>query len=144
MQSAACEGLEPFGDEATDRCGGALLSAISTSFVRLLREHYGRGAMQAKTYVHDDLIVVVMRGRGLTPLEQTLMDAGDPKAIVAMRQAFQLGMASHFSDTIKRLTGRTVVAFLPQAHIDPDVTIETFVLDRPLNRLDTTKTAEHE
>jgi hypothetical protein len=30
--------------------GGQLLAAISTSIVGLLREHYGRGPMKAKTY----------------------------------------------------------------------------------------------
>ena len=43
--------------------GGHLLTAISTSIVGILREHYGRGPMKAKTYVLDDIIVVVMRGR---------------------------------------------------------------------------------
>ena len=36
----------------------------------ILRDHYGRGPMKAKTYVLDDIIVVVMRGSGFTPLEQ--------------------------------------------------------------------------
>src|SRR3989442_15130972 len=31
--------------------GGQLLAAISTSIVGILREHYGRGPMKAKTYV---------------------------------------------------------------------------------------------
>jgi len=44
--------------------GGRLLSAISTRFVKLLREHYGRGPIKAKTYALDDIIVVVMRGPG--------------------------------------------------------------------------------
>jgi hypothetical protein len=33
--------------------GGQLLAAISTSIVGILREHYGRGPMKAKTYVLD-------------------------------------------------------------------------------------------
>jgi hypothetical protein len=31
--------------------------------------------------------------------------------------------------TIEELTGRNVVAFLSQAHVDPDITIEMFFLD---------------
>ena len=34
--------------------GGRLLAAISTSIVAILREHYGRGPMKAKTYALDD------------------------------------------------------------------------------------------
>ena len=56
--------------------GGHLLTAISTSIVGILRDHYGRGPMRAKTYVLDDIIVVVMRGSGFTPLEKTIMNSG--------------------------------------------------------------------
>jgi len=112
--------------------GGKLLSAISTSIVAILREHYGRGPMKAKTYVVDDIIVVVMRGSGFTPLEQTIMDSGEPERVVNMRHDFQRIMTRRFTDTIEELTGRKVVAFLSQAHIDPDITIEIFFIDGPL------------
>ena len=69
--------------------GGQLLAAISTSVVAILREHYGRGPMKAKTYALDDIIVVVMRGSGFTPLEQTIMDSGNPDRVVDMRHDFQ-------------------------------------------------------
>ena len=84
--------------------GGHLLAAISTSIVGILRDHYGRGPMKAKTYALDDIIVVVMRGSGFTPLEQT----------------------------IEELTGRKVLAFLSQAHVEPDITMEIFFVDGPL------------
>ena len=112
--------------------GGNLLAAISTSIVGILRDHYGRGPMKAKTYALDDIIVVVMRGSGFTPLEQTIMDSGDPERVVAMREDFQRVMKRRYSDTIKRLTGRNVVAFLSQAHVEPDITIEIFFVDGPL------------
>src|SRR5689334_7574340 len=44
--------------------GGHLLSAISTGIVKLMREHYGRGPIKAKTYALDDIIVCVLRGSG--------------------------------------------------------------------------------
>jgi uncharacterized protein YbcI len=112
--------------------GGKLLAAISTRIVAILREHYGRGPMKAKTYALDDLIVVVMRGSGFTPLEQTIVDSGQPDRVVDMRHDFQRMMTKLFTDTIEELTGRTVIAFLSQAHIDPDVTLEVFFIDGPL------------
>jgi uncharacterized protein YbcI len=118
--------------EPTPLAGGNLLAAISTSIVGILRDHYGRGPMKAKTYALDDIIVVVMRGSGFTPLEQTIMDSGDPDRVVAMREDFQRVMKERYSDTIKRLTGRKVVAFLSQAHVEPDITIEIFFVDGPL------------
>ena len=112
--------------------GGKLLAAISTRIVAILREHYGRGPMKAKTYAQDDILVVVMRGSGFTPLEQTIMDSGDPDRIVAMRHDFQGMMTKRFKETIEELTGRNVVAFLSQAHVEPDITIEIFFVDGPL------------
>ena len=92
--------------------GGHLLAAISTRIVAILREHYGRGPMKAKTYALDDIIVVVMRGSGFTPLEQTIMDSGKPDRVIAMREDFQRVMEHRYKQIIRELTGRTVVAFL--------------------------------
>jgi uncharacterized protein YbcI len=49
----------------------------------------------------------------------------DDLIIVVMR-------GSGFTDAIEELTGRNVVAFLSQAHVDPDLTMEIFFVDRPL------------
>ena len=113
--------------------GGHLLTAISTSIVGILREHYGRGPMKAKTYALDDIIVVVMRGSGFTPLEQTIMDSGEPDRVIAMREDFQRVMAQRYEQKIEELTGRKVLAFLSQAHVEPDITMEIFFVDRPLD-----------
>ena len=123
----------PAGHRPGSLRGGELLAAISTRIVAILRDHYGRGPMKAKTYALDDLIVVVMRGSGFTSLEQTIMDSGEPDRIVAMRHDFQRMMTQNFTETIEELTGRNVVAFLSQAHVDPDITLEIFFIDGPLD-----------
>jgi uncharacterized protein YbcI len=112
--------------------GGELLAAISNSIVGILREHYGRGPMKAKTYALDDIIVVVMRGSGFTPLEQTIMDHGAPDRVIDMRHDFQRVMATRYTQTIEALTGRKVLAFLSQAHLEPDITMEIFFIDKPI------------
>jgi uncharacterized protein YbcI len=119
-------------DSETPLAGGRLLAEISTSIVAILREHYGRGPMKAKTYALDDIVVVVMRGSGFTALEQTIMDSGQPTRVIAMREQFQTVMADRYKETIERLTGRNVVAFLSQAHVEPDITVEMFFVDGPL------------
>ena len=122
----------PDDDQPAQLVGGKLLAQISTSIVGILREHYGRGPMKAKTYALDDILVVVMRGSGFTALEQTIMDSGQPARVVAMREEFQHVMAARYKDTIEDLTGRKVVAFLSQAHVEPDITVEMFFVDGPL------------
>ena len=98
----------------------------------MLREHYGRGPINAKTYVMDDMIIVVLRGSGLIPLEQTIMDSGEPERVLAMREDFQRVMAGRFQQVIEQLTGRNVVAFVSRGHFEPDITMEIFFIDGPL------------
>ena len=119
--------------------GGYLLSAISNGIVKLMREHYGRGPMQAKTYVLDDIVVCVLRGSGFTALEQTMMDSDDyyrGERVIAMREDFQRLMAERYTAMIEQLTGRKVIAFLSQAHVEPDITLEMFFVDRQLEGFD--------
>jgi uncharacterized protein YbcI len=119
-------------DTAPKLAGPALLAAISTSIVAILRDRYGRGPQTAKAYAVDDLLVVVTRDSGFTALEQTIMDHDEPSLVVTMRRAFEHDMTKLYTETIERLTARTVVAFLSQSHIEPGITMETFFLDAPL------------
>jgi uncharacterized protein YbcI len=119
-------------DTAPPLAGAALLAAISTNIAAILRERYGRGPLTAKTYALDDLVVVVTRDDGFTALEQTIMDHDEPNLVVTMRRDFERDMAKLYSATIERLTGRTVLAFIGQVHVEPGITMETFCLDAPL------------
>ena len=119
----------PAGDKPR---GGALMTAISNRIVGMLREHYGRGPMKAKTYVLDDIVVCVLRD-GFTAIEQTMMESGQPGRVVEMRREFQEMMGRRYKETIEELTGSRVVAFLSQAHIEPDITLEVFIVDPPLD-----------
>jgi uncharacterized protein YbcI len=112
--------------------GGQLLSAISNRIVGILREHYGRGPMKAKTYALDDIVVVVMRAGGFTAAEQTMINSGEPERVVEMREDFQRVMATRYKAAIEELTERKVLAFLSQAHVEPELTLEIFFIDRPL------------
>jgi uncharacterized protein YbcI len=112
--------------------GGPLLAAITNVIVAMLREHYGRGPTKAKTYVLDDIVVVVMRGSGFIPLEQTIMDSGEPGLVIAMREDFQRVMAGRFTRAIEELTGCRVVGFVSRVQVEPDITMEIFFVDGPL------------
>jgi uncharacterized protein YbcI len=119
------------GEEAPGRqqlVGGRLLAEITNRIVALMREHYGRGPIKAKTYVLDNLIVCVLSD-GFTAIERTMMEGGEPDRVLAMRRDFQRMMKERYSEMIEQLTGRKVLAFLSQAHVEPDLTIEMFLLD---------------
>ena len=53
---------------------GPLAADISNAVVRLVREHFGKGPTQAKTLLHDDAVVTILRG-GFTHAEKTLYRA---------------------------------------------------------------------
>jgi uncharacterized protein YbcI len=112
--------------------GGRLLSEITNRIVSLMREHYGRGPVKAKTYVLDNLIVCVLTNGGFTAIERTMMGGGEPERVLEMRRDFQRMMKVRYSEMIEELTGRKVLAFLSQAHVEPDLTIEMFLMDGPL------------
>jgi uncharacterized protein YbcI len=111
--------------------GGSLLAEITNRIVALMREHYGRGPIKAKTYVLDNLIVCVLSD-GFTAIERTMVDGGEPERVLEMRRDFQRMMKERYSEMIEQLTGRKVLAFLSQAHIEPDLTTEMFLMDGPV------------
>jgi uncharacterized protein YbcI len=108
--------------------GGKLLAEITNRIVAMMREHYGRGPIKAKTYVLDNLIVCVL-SNGFTAIERTMMDGGEAGRVLDMRRDFQGLMKERYSRMIEELTGRKVLAFLSQAHVEPDLTIEMFLMD---------------
>src|ERR1700730_114435 len=111
--------------------GGQLLSEITNRIVALMREHYGRGPIKAKTYLLDNLIVCVLSD-GFTAIERTMMEGGEPERVLELRRDFQRMMKDRYTKMIGEPTGRKVLAFLSQAHVEPDLTIEIFLMDSPL------------
>jgi uncharacterized protein YbcI len=61
---------------------------ISNEIVHLRSEYYGRGPSKAKTYIQDDLVVVVLE-ETFTPAERTLIDRGEGDPIHDLRRRFQ-------------------------------------------------------
>ena len=110
---------------------GPLAADISNAVVRLVREHFGKGPMQAKTLVHDDVVVTVMRG-GFTHAEKRLYEAGRGDVVDEGRRAMQDVFETEMRAAVESLTGRQVEAFMSANHYDPDASVEIFLL-RPSN-----------
>jgi uncharacterized protein YbcI len=106
---------------------GDVLTAISDGMVALLKEYYGRGPTQAKTYYQDDLVVCLLRG-GFTRVEQTLLDGGRGSAVIRQRMEFQDVMRERFQAVIEHATGRPVIGFMSGNQQSPDMICEVFVL----------------
>ena len=123
--------MEAAGARGGAQPRGAPLEQISNAIVRVYREHFGKGPTGTKTYVLDDLVICVLR-EGLTTVEKTLFEQGRGDAVREMRAAFQDAVADTFTSAIEEVTRRKVTAFMSQTHVEPDLAIEVFVLDGPL------------
>jgi len=106
---------------------GEMRAAISREMVRLQAEYYGKGPTRARTYIVDDLVVVVLE-ESFTRAEKTLAERGEREAIQHIRRRFQQQMADSFTSVVEQITGRKVRVFLSDTHIEQDVSVETFLL----------------
>jgi len=113
---------------AGDITDGELSAALSNSIVALMAEYTGRGATQSKTYVNENLITCIMHD-SLTKGERSLVLDGKEDAVLEMRRTYQETMRPELIAIVERLTGRKVAAFMSANHVDPDVAVETFVLE---------------
>jgi uncharacterized protein YbcI len=114
-------------DAQIQQPNGAVRSAISDGMVALLKEYYGVGPTQTKTYYNDDLVVCLLRG-GFTRVEKTLLEGGRGHAVIQQRMEFQEVMRDRFQEVIEGATGRRVVGFMSGNQQDPDMICEVFVL----------------
>ena len=101
--------------------------AVGNAVTRLHRDRYGRGATTTRTVFHGNRIIVFLEDI-YTPVERTLIDAGDFEQVKATRQSFQMAMRGPFTEAVEEITGRKVIAFMSQVHRDPDMAAEIFVL----------------
>jgi uncharacterized protein YbcI len=102
--------------------------AIGNAITRLHREYYGRGATTTRTVMQRNYVVVFLEDI-YTPVERTLLEAGEVDRVRDTRQAFQLTMRERFSDSVEEILDRKVIAFMSQVHIEPDMAAEIFVLE---------------
>jgi uncharacterized protein YbcI len=105
---------------------GEVRAAISKEIVRLQAEYYGKGPTRAKTYIVEDLVVVVLE-ESFTRAEKTLAERGEKDAIEHIRRRFQQQMADDFTSVVEQATGRKVRVFLSETNVDLDVSVETFL-----------------
>ena len=70
-------------EQQTGRLGDTR-RAISRSIVTVLKEHLGRGPVKAKTYLHEDSVLVFMFN-GHTVAEDTLEAGGEAESVASQR-----------------------------------------------------------
>ena len=101
---------------------------ISRSAVQILAEYTGRGPTTAHTVINRDVILILM-GDTLTKGERSLAAMGMAEHVLETRRNYQRAMKEELVGVVEEHSGRKVVAFLSENHIDPDLAAEVFVLE---------------
>jgi uncharacterized protein YbcI len=111
-----------------DRC-----ASISRAVVQIVHEYTDRGRTKARTSIRDDVVVVMLQ-EALLKAERSLINDGNDRQVVDIRRTFQQTMRQDLCAAITDLTGltgltgREVIAFMSDSNLEPDYSVEVFVL----------------
>lgn len=105
----------------------AVETQIAREILAVHEESYGVGAENLSVHQDGDLVVIIIDVI-LSRAEATLVDAGRPDAVKAMRESFQAAIAPSFNAIVERATGRRVRSFLSSMSMEPLYSVEVFRL----------------
>jgi uncharacterized protein YbcI len=108
--------------------GDELLTAVTGEMVALHERYHHRVPASAKTQLLEGDLIAVVMGGVYSDVEKTMIELQRSTLVQETRSAFQKAMQQRFIESIERLSGREVLAFISNSHVGPDLEIELFVL----------------
>jgi uncharacterized protein YbcI len=126
------KGCKDTVEQVPPGAGGELNAAIARSIVAIYRDVCGRGPTRARTMFRGDVVVVILE-EVLTVAERNLIADGRASAALAMRRGLRATMRPAMERAVGEATGSPVRAAMGDASDDPDVSVEVFVLERPVD-----------
>jgi uncharacterized protein YbcI len=107
---------------------GEIADRISHEIAGIHRASYGEAVESITTHIHEDSVVCIL-DITLLPHEQTLLDNGrGHDSIRLLRREYQEAIAPTFAAAVEHMTGRRVIGFISETHIDPSFSVEFFRL----------------
>jgi uncharacterized protein YbcI len=103
-------------------------AAISRELVQAHKEVFGRGPTKARTHLHEDCVVVLMR-EGHTLSEASMARGDRSREVAQQRVDLSNDASSRFVEVVERNVGRGVIGFMSSSHQDPDLLVFIFVLE---------------
>jgi uncharacterized protein YbcI len=100
---------------------------IATEAGKLLRDYTGPGPTKAKATINGDSVMILLAD-SLSKAERRLVESGKAERVLQLRHDVQEVMRDDLVQLVERATGRKVIAFMIDNHLDPDLAAETFVL----------------
>lgn len=109
--------------------GQPVPAAVSNAMVKLYKELFGRGPTRTRThYAGPDTLVCTLQD-SMTQAERNLVKLGEDQRMRDVRMFFQYASEDAFRDTVERITGRRVWAFVSGIDVREDVSVEIFYLE---------------
>jgi uncharacterized protein YbcI len=117
------------GHRSTEpEAGVALL--ISNEMVRIYKEIFGRGPTRARAnWAGPDALLCTLED-SLTPAERKMASLGEHQRLRETRMFFQHVCEDDFRESVERITGRRVTAFVSGIDAETDVSSEVFYFER--------------
>lgn len=105
-----------------------IASRLSDEIASIHCASYGETVDSIQTHIHENSVVCVL-DITLLPHERTLLgnDRGED-SIRQLRREYQQAIAPALAAAVEHMTGRRVVGFLSETHIDPPFSLEFFRL----------------
>ena len=120
--------VEAKPEPADGRSGHQELAALSNAMVALYKEQFGRGPTKARSaYAGRDAVLCTLENT-FTPAEASLARMGEHQRLRDIRMFFQYATEKEFRETVERITGRKVRAFVSGIDTEQDVSAELFYL----------------
>jgi uncharacterized protein YbcI len=115
--------------EAQTNSSESLVATISREMVRLYKDLFGRGPVKSRTnWAGQDILICTLE-QSLTAAEQNLRDFGEHNRLRDTRMLFQHASEKDFRETIEKLTGRKIRAFVSGMDTTVDLSSEVFYFE---------------
>jgi uncharacterized protein YbcI len=107
-----------------------VLQDICNEMVRIYKEIFGRGPTRARAdWAGRDALLCTLED-SLTPAERKMVEVGERQRLMETRMFFQHICEADFRESVQRITGRKVKAFVSGIDTDTDVSSELFYFER--------------
>lgn len=126
----------PVGNSEMKLTLGQIEAEISDAIVKFEKEYMGRGPLEAKTYIIDDIVFVRLKGvltKAEFQLAQTDTNEGRGRQLIKQIRIELLERGrSMLEDLIKKITGKSVKSLHTDLSTKSGERVIIFVLDTPL------------
>ena len=107
------------------------LAGLCGEVAGIFRRAWGRGPAKTTAHWAGPHMLVVMLENGHTDAEKALRAAGHIQQLLGGRRLLQTMVEEELKASVERAIGRRVETMLSATRLDPDLSAEIFLLERP-------------